>query len=86
VTLFGKILYQIDVFISGLIFWANTDISISAHAGVELAHATPASPAPIWARAVSDVCNLVQKNHCELARQSDIALAKAAIVKLGGTV
>jgi hypothetical protein len=74
-TLVGKILYMIDVFFCGLIFWRTTDMSISGRCGAALRH----SNAPWWARGVSAVCNVFQSNHCEIARLADLDRAQRAI-------
>lgn len=86
-NILGRILYQIDIFICSMIFFGTTDTSLSALAGVELLNAKRVpNTAPLWARILSEICNIVQANHCELSRLADIANAKAAIIKLGGSV
>jgi hypothetical protein len=64
----GRFLYLIDCLLTGLAT-GTFGMSLSALCGSLLKRGI----APWWVRAISWACNLVQPNHCELARLADIA-------------
>ena len=68
-----RVLMYIDDLICALII-NRTGLSISAMTGLVLRHSRP-----WWAVFISNLCNLFQKDHCELAIQHDIEMAQLAL-------
>lgn len=76
-TYVAKALYAFDVFCCALIT-RDFDISISARCGLYWRH-----DPPLFWYVLHEFLNALQKDHCELAVQHDLARAQAAIRLLG---
>ena len=73
-TYLFKFLLALDRFASVLLF-RDADITISSETGFRLIEPNP----PLWALALAAI---LPKGHCPAAIQTDIAAAKAALVRL----
>ena len=69
-----KVLVGFDLFVCACV-WRADDVTISSEIGLAMQRQHP----PWWARALNAMLNKIQKGHCQLAIQCDIARAEAAL-------
>ena len=69
-----KVLVGFDLFVCACV-WRADDVTISSEIGLAMQRQNP----PWWARALNAFLNAIQKGHCQLAIQWDIARAEAAL-------
>jgi len=72
-----KVLIAVDIFVCSIV-WRDADITISSMTGLELRKPNPKK----WAVVLGWVLNHIQKNHCEMAIESDIDRAYSALLIL----
>jgi hypothetical protein len=72
-----KLLIALDLFLC-VLGWRDEDVTMSSEAGLEMRRPSP----KWWARALYWLLDHVQKGHCEMAIQADIARARRAIAYL----
>ena len=76
-TYVGKILLALDYFVS--VLWSRDfDITISSQCAVYWMKGNP----PLFWALLHRMLNRLQQDHCELARESDLKRAQAAIREL----
>jgi hypothetical protein len=69
----AKVLMFFDLFVCACV-WRIPDVTISSKAGLAMRTRSP----PLWARFVSEFCNIFEADHCEKAIKADLLRAQVA--------